>query len=123
MSVALRIAVVADVGVEVGSIVGALVQDGGLLVTSIKHHSWGSDKFSSSDVLLHFLVSDLVRNIDVTKLDAANLDGLNSREFLPLSGKLLAVTAGWIDVGNNPNVLGVGNDSLLKVLDFNAVVL
>ena len=72
VSVALRIAVVADVGVEVGSIVGALVQDWGTLVTSINVHSWGSDDCGLSDVLLDLLVGDFLRDVNVTELDAAD---------------------------------------------------
>ena len=123
VAVAVLVAVAGDVLLEGGELVVALVLDGSVLVLSVDENGGGVLNFLAASVFLDDLVVDLLSDVEVTEPHSADRNGLNSGELLPLNGKALAAAAGRVHEGDDPHVLGVGDDGLLEGLGFEAVVL
>ena len=94
-----------------------------VLVAAVDVEGWGGLDVAGRGVSLDDGLAGLLSDVDVTVSDAGGAGGLNSGESLPLVGETLAVAAGGVDESNNPDVLGVSNNSLLEGLDFDSVVL
>lgn len=108
----LFVAVSADEGVERSRRVVSVVDCRGLLVFAVEEDSWGVLNFPAFSVLGHKLTAIFESDINISELDLALLDSLNSLHLLPFDNELLAVAASWVDESNNPNVLLVGFNSL-----------
>lgn len=78
---------------------------------------WSGLHILSSSVLANNLSAGLKSDIDIAEFDSLVFDGLDGSETLPLNSEFLALSASWVDIGNDPNVLSVPDDSLLEVLN------
>ena len=87
------------------------------LVFIIDEDGWSGPHILSSGVLANDLSGGLKSDIDVAELDSLIFDGFDGSQTFPLNSEFLALSASWVNVGNDPNVLSVPDNSLLEVLD------
>ena len=91
-----------------------LVEVRTLLVITVKGDLGSVGNLLALRVILNNLPVLFYRDIDITELDLSLLFLLNLGELLPLEGQDQTVTASWINIGNDPDVLDVGGDYLFE---------
>lgn len=84
------------------------------LVLAIHEHLGNSYDFFARGVLANDLSGTRSRHVNVPELDLFIRDSLNGLQSLPLDRESLAVAAGRVNEGNDPDVLLVPQDSILE---------
>lgn len=105
---------IADKSFEFDRVKVALVLLWVKLVVSVDEDRWSVLDILAGSVLANDLPAGLESDIDIAESDSSVFDGLNSSETLPLNGEFLALSASWVNIGNDPNVLSVPDHSLLE---------
>jgi len=112
--VSVLLSVADEVLVDVLGVEVALELDRRHLLVTVDEEGWGSFDLLALGVLANNLPASLESDIDVTELDLLVLDGLDSSQLLPLDREFLASAASGVDIGNDPDVLNIPDDHLLK---------
>lgn len=92
-----------------------------VLVPAVQQDSWGVLNLGSTSVSSQDFFVPLNTNVNVTELDLASSDSLDSGNTLPLNCESFAASAAWVNVGNNPDVLSVSDHSGSEGLNIEAI--
>ena len=93
-----------------------LVEVWALFVFTVKSDLRSVGDLLTLGMILHDLPILLDRDVDVTELDLSLLLLFDLGELFPLKRKNETVTASWVNIGDNPDVLDISGDNFLESL-------
>ena len=85
-------------------------------IIAINCYFWSVCHFLASSVILNDLPIFRDRKVDIAQFHLSLFFFFDHSQFVPLYGELDAITASWVDISNDPDVLNICCHNFLESL-------